>query len=162
MNFSYTRSHEWNNQASFFHVPGTRPAAGAGAFLHRYAGVRFEAHRAGLEPKPINPFTIQVMQEAGLDMSSHRSKGIDEYLGKVRFSGLCPCLHLCVLAQVSLTVYGQLTSTAWFSWEQHGRPGLVLQVGGAEAELQLAFLIHFHEEKQCRGKQDQHPQHEQG
>ena len=33
----------------------------AEAFLRKYAGDRFEAHSAGLEPKGVNPFTIQVM-----------------------------------------------------------------------------------------------------
>jgi len=60
----------------------------AEAFLRKYAGDRFEAHSAGLEPKAINPFTIKIMEEAGFDMSGHRSKGIGEYLGKVHFQYL--------------------------------------------------------------------------
>jgi arsenate reductase len=60
----------------------------AEAFLRRYASERFEAHSAGLEPKEINPVTIKVMQEAGFDMSGHRSKGVDEYIGKVHFQFL--------------------------------------------------------------------------
>ncbi|HKJ27024.1 MAG TPA: hypothetical protein VJ965_05275 [Anaerolineales bacterium] len=35
----------------------------AEAFLRKYAGERFEVHRAGLVPDGINPFTIQVMAE---------------------------------------------------------------------------------------------------
>lgn len=60
----------------------------AEAFLRHYAGDHFEAHSAGLEPKGVNPFTIQVMQEKGIDMSSHTSKGVDAYLGKVLFQYL--------------------------------------------------------------------------
>ena len=60
----------------------------AEAFLRKYAGERFEVHSAGLEPRPINPLTIKVMQEAGFDLSAHRSKGIDDYLGKVHFQYL--------------------------------------------------------------------------
>ena len=60
----------------------------AEAFLRKYAGERFEVHSAGLEPRPINPLTIKVMQEVGFDMSAHRSKGIDDYLGKVHFQYL--------------------------------------------------------------------------
>ena len=37
----------------------------AEAFLRKYAGEYFEAHSAGLEPKGVNPFTIQVMQKKG-------------------------------------------------------------------------------------------------
>jgi arsenate reductase (thioredoxin) len=57
----------------------------AEAFLRKYGADRFEAHSAGLEPKEINPLTIQVMKEAGIDVSGQRSKGVDEYLGKVLF-----------------------------------------------------------------------------
>ena len=60
----------------------------AEAFLRKYAGERFEVHSAGLEPRPINPLTIKVMQEAGFDLSAHRSKGIGDYLGKVHFQYL--------------------------------------------------------------------------
>jgi arsenate reductase (thioredoxin) len=60
----------------------------AEAFLRKYAGETFEAFSAGLEPKGINPLTIQVMQEAGIDLSGHRSKGVVEYLGKVHFQYL--------------------------------------------------------------------------
>lgn len=60
----------------------------AEAFLRKYGSEHFEAYSAGLEPKPINPFTIQVMEEVGLDISGQRSKGITEYLGKVLFQYL--------------------------------------------------------------------------
>lgn len=60
----------------------------AEAFLRKYAGDRFEAHSAGLEPKGVNPFTVRVMQEAGIDISGHTSKGVDAYLGKVLFQHL--------------------------------------------------------------------------
>ena len=58
----------------------------AEAFLSKYAGERFEAHSAGLEPKTLNPLTV--MEEAGFDLAGHRSKWIDEYLGKVHFQYL--------------------------------------------------------------------------
>ena len=60
----------------------------AEAFLRKYAGDRFEAHSAGLEPKGVNPFTIQVMQEVGIDISDQTSKGVNAYLGKVLFQYL--------------------------------------------------------------------------
>jgi arsenate reductase (thioredoxin) len=60
----------------------------AEAFLRKYAADRFEAHSAGLEPKSINPLTIKVMEEAGVDMSGHTSKGFEAYLGKVLFQYL--------------------------------------------------------------------------
>ncbi len=60
----------------------------AEAFLRKYAGDAFEAHSAGLEPKGVNPLTVQVMAEMGIDISDQRSKGIGTYLGKVLFQYL--------------------------------------------------------------------------
>lgn len=55
----------------------------AEAFLRRYGSDHFEAYSAGLEPKGINPLTIRVMNEIGFDLSGQRSKGVQEFLGKV-------------------------------------------------------------------------------
>lgn len=60
----------------------------AEAFLNKYAGDHFEAHSAGLKPSGVNPFTIQVLQEVGIDISENRSKGIETYLGKTLFQYL--------------------------------------------------------------------------
>jgi arsenate reductase len=60
----------------------------AEAFLRKYGGDEFEAHSAGLEPKGLNPFTVKVMDEAGIDVSGQRSKGVNGYLGKVHFQTL--------------------------------------------------------------------------
>jgi arsenate reductase (thioredoxin) len=54
----------------------------AEAFLRRYGSDHFEAYSAGLEPKAINPLTIQVMAEIGYDLANQRSKGVQEFLGK--------------------------------------------------------------------------------
>lgn len=60
----------------------------AEAFLRKYGGHSFEAHSAGLEPKGVNPLTVRVMDEVGIDISGQRSKGIDTYLGKGLFQVL--------------------------------------------------------------------------
>ena len=60
----------------------------AEAFLRKHGGERFEAHSAGLEPKGLNPFTVKVMNEIGIDVSSQTSKGVETYLGKVLFQFL--------------------------------------------------------------------------
>ena len=60
----------------------------AEAFLRKYGNGQFEAHSAGLEPKSVNPLTIRVMKEAGIDISGHTSKGIETYLGKTLFQTL--------------------------------------------------------------------------
>ena len=58
------------------------------ALLRHYAGDLFEVHSAGLEPKGLNPYTIRVITEIGIDMSGHRSKNVTEYLGKTSFGYL--------------------------------------------------------------------------
>ncbi len=60
----------------------------AEAFVRKYADDRFEAHSAGLEPKGLNPLTVKVMDEVGIDTSGQTSKGVDAYLGKVHFQYL--------------------------------------------------------------------------
>jgi arsenate reductase len=60
----------------------------AEAFLREYAGDRFEAHSAGLEAHGINPLTVTVMEERGIDISSQRSKPLSEFLGTVHFAYL--------------------------------------------------------------------------
>jgi len=60
----------------------------AEAFLRHHAGERFEVHSAGLEPGVIRPLTLQVMEEAGVSMAGHTSKGVEVYLGKLHFNYL--------------------------------------------------------------------------
>ena len=60
----------------------------AEAFIRKYADDRFEAHSAGLEPKGLNPLTVKVMGEVGIDISGQASKGVDTYLGKILFQYL--------------------------------------------------------------------------
>lgn len=57
----------------------------AEALLRKLAGDRFEVHSAGLEPNVINPYTIKVLQEIGIDTSAHYAKPLTTYLGKVHF-----------------------------------------------------------------------------
>jgi len=60
----------------------------AEAWLRHYAGERFEVYSAGLEPSLVNPLTIQVMQEVGVDMVAAYSKGLTEFAGKLHFGYL--------------------------------------------------------------------------
>ena len=60
----------------------------AEAWLRKYADDYFEIYSAGLEPQGINPYTIRVMEEVGIDMSKHRSKSLAEYIHKMEFSYL--------------------------------------------------------------------------
>lgn len=60
----------------------------AEAVLRKSAGGRYEVYSAGLEPKGIHPLTLEVMQEAGYDLSAHTSKPLSDYIGKIHFDFL--------------------------------------------------------------------------
>lgn len=55
----------------------------AEAFLEKYGGRNFLARSAGLEPKGVNPLTVQCMQELDIDLTDKRSKPVSEFLGRV-------------------------------------------------------------------------------
>jgi arsenate reductase (thioredoxin) len=54
----------------------------AEALLRREGGVDFEVHSAGTEPRGINPLTLRVLSQTGIDASWARSKSVSEYLGQ--------------------------------------------------------------------------------
>ena len=54
----------------------------AEALLRHHGGDRFEVHSAGTEPKGVNPLTLRVLEEAGMDASFARSTSVTEYLGQ--------------------------------------------------------------------------------
>jgi arsenate reductase len=54
----------------------------AEALLRQLGGGAFEVHSAGTEPRGVNPLTLRVLAEAGIDASWARSKSVDEYLGQ--------------------------------------------------------------------------------
>ena len=83
----------------------------AEAFLRQYGGERFEAFSAGLEPSVIHPLTVQVMEEAGVDMSGHFAKGLTRYLGKVHFGYL---ITVCSRAEEKCPIFpGMGTRLHW-------------------------------------------------
>ena len=55
----------------------------AEGFLRQMAHDRFEIFSAGVKATQVNPFAIKVMDEIGIDISSHRSKSVTEFLGQV-------------------------------------------------------------------------------
>ena len=52
----------------------------ADGFLKQLGGGRFEVLSAGLEAHGLNPRAVKVMEEAGVDISGHRSEVIDQAL----------------------------------------------------------------------------------
>jgi arsenate reductase len=55
----------------------------AQAFARMYGGPDVEAHSAGSRPSGrVNPKAIEAMQELGYDLTTHTSKGLEEYNGQ--------------------------------------------------------------------------------
>lgn len=52
----------------------------AEALLADLGGNDFDVHSAGTHPKGINPFTVKVLQQAGIDTALFKPKSIDEYV----------------------------------------------------------------------------------
>jgi arsenate reductase (thioredoxin) len=66
----------------------------AEAYLRHYAGDRYEVHSAGLKPSGLNPYTVRVMDEAGVSLEGQWSKDVKEYLGRVNYGYLITvCNH---------------------------------------------------------------------
>ena len=54
----------------------------AEGLLRHMAGDRFEVFSAGTKPVGLNPNAINALAEVGIDISKHRSKSVDEFLGQ--------------------------------------------------------------------------------
>ena len=52
----------------------------AEALIRHHGGADFDVSSAGIEPKGVNPLTIRVLDEAGLDHTGARSKSVGEFL----------------------------------------------------------------------------------
>ncbi|UJF34404.1 arsenate reductase (thioredoxin) [Paenibacillus hexagrammi] len=52
----------------------------ADGFLRSIGGETYEVHSAGLEAHGLNPRAVQIMEEAGIDISSHTSDVISQEL----------------------------------------------------------------------------------
>ena len=52
----------------------------AEAFLNQICGEEFEAQSAGIEPGKLNPIVVEAMQEAGMDISTNKTKSVTDVL----------------------------------------------------------------------------------
>ena len=53
----------------------------AEGLLRHDGGPQYEVFSAGTQPSYVRPEAIQVMREAGIDISGHRSKSVEEFAG---------------------------------------------------------------------------------
>lgn len=65
----------------------------AEALLRHLGGNRFEAHSAGLDPKGMNPLTVEALAEIGLDTEGQSSKNLQIYLGQTFDHVITVCDH---------------------------------------------------------------------
>ena len=52
----------------------------AEGLVNHYFSDKYSAFSAGTEKTKVNPFAIQAMNDSGIDISSHYSKTLDEFL----------------------------------------------------------------------------------
>jgi arsenate reductase (thioredoxin) len=101
----------------------------AEALLTQHGGSAFAAFSAGTAPKGVNPYTLRVLAEVGIDWSHARSKSVDEFLDQP-FDYV---ITVCDRARQSCPVFpGEHNSLHW---------GLddPAEVEGTDAERLAAF-----------------------
>lgn len=52
----------------------------AEAFLKKYGNEIFDVESAGIEPGKLNPIVVDVMREAGIDISKNRTKDVFDFV----------------------------------------------------------------------------------
>ncbi len=52
------------------------------ALLRTLHGERFDVYSAGTEPSSVNPYAVRVMAEFDIDISTQRSKSVEEFRGR--------------------------------------------------------------------------------
>jgi len=101
----------------------------AEGLLRHDAGDRFEVFSAGTKPSQVRPEAIAVMKELGIDISAHRSKSVDDFVGQ-RFDYV---LTVCDNARENCPLFPGQAVMLHRSFEDPAR------MDGAEAERIAAF-----------------------
>lgn len=101
----------------------------AEGLLRSALGDKFEVFSAGTKPTSVRPEAIDVMREVGVDISGHRSKSVDEFLGQeFRY-----VITVCDNAKESCPVFPGRAKRIHWSFED---PAVV---EGAEEERKAVF-----------------------
>jgi len=101
----------------------------AEGILRRDGGDAFEVESAGVKPSNVRNEAIQVMREIGIDISGHRSKSVDEFIGQ-EFDTV---ITVCDNAKETCPVFPGKTERIHRSFEDPPPPG----VGSAEEQLYI-------------------------
>jgi arsenate reductase len=101
----------------------------AEGIFRQLLGDRFEVFSAGTHPSYVRPEAIQAMREIGVDISSHRSKSVGEFLGQsFRY-----VITVCDNARESCPVFPGPAERIHWSFEDPAA------VAGSEEERLAAF-----------------------
>lgn len=65
----------------------------AEGWLRHHGKRTIAAYSAGTSPSIVNPFAIKVMKESGIDISHHRSKSVEEFVGSALEYVITVCDH---------------------------------------------------------------------
>ncbi len=101
----------------------------AEGLLRHDAGDSIEVESAGTRPSQVRPEAIAVMKELGIDISGHRSKSVDEFIGR-HFDYV---LTVCDNAKESCPLFPGQTVTIHHNFEDPAA------VQGSEEERLAAF-----------------------
>lgn len=91
----------------------------AEGILRHDGGDRFEVHSAGVKPGNVRPEAIQAMCEIGIDISGHRSKSVDEFIGQ-QFDYV---ITVCDNAKETCPIFPGKARRIHQSFEDPPRPG---------------------------------------
>jgi arsenate reductase len=99
----------------------------AEGLLRHDAGDRFEVFSAGTKPSRVRPEAVAVMRELGINISGHRSKSVDQFLGQPFDYVLTVCDHAreaCTIFPGSvITMHQNFEDPAAFEGSEEERLG---------------------------------------
>ena len=101
----------------------------AEGILRHDGGDAFEVESAGVKPGSVRSEAIQAMREIGIDISGHRSKSVDEFIGQ-EFDTV---ITVCDNAKETCPVFPGKTERVHRSFEDPPPPG----VGSDEERLYI-------------------------
>ena len=101
----------------------------AEGILRHMAGDRFEVESAGIAPSQVRPEAIEAMREIGIDISSHRSKSVEEFTGS-KFDHI---ITVCDNAREICPVFPHQAKRIHWSFDNPAA------VEGTDAERMAAF-----------------------
>ena len=101
----------------------------AEGLLRHMAGDRFDVQSAGTIASFVRPQAIRAMQEVGIDISSHRSKSVDEFAGH----GFDYVITVCDNAKQNCPIFSGRTERIHWSFDDPA------EAAGSDEEIMVVF-----------------------